>query len=503
MRSDAVGEILRPIVHPREAAMPVSVGSIDGSPSQITEESLAELSARLRGELLKPSDPGYANVRAAFNAMHVDRPGLAVRCAGTADVIAAVRFARDNGIEVAVRGGGHSIAGLSSSDGGVVIDLSPMRAVDVDPDARLARVQGGALLGDVDRETQAFGLATPLGGVSETGVAGLTLGGGYGWLRRKYGLSCDNLVSAQVVCADGEVRTASADSNPDLFWAIRGGGGNFGVVTSFVFRLHPVGPLVAFAGVFYPLAEAASVLRSFRDWMRSAPDEVTAEAIVVASTMPAAPDLPEPVHGQKCVIVAGVHAGDAGDGMSVLQPLRELGKPLADISQPMPFTAVQSAFDGFFPRGQLQSYWKSTYLAELSDGAIDAMVQRARERAPGGSEFELVYYDVFPMGGAVNAVDATATAFSERSAEYLVAVDGNWTDPRESAQQIGWVREGWSALAEFGTGSTYLNFSGRVDERIDLGVDDALGRNLRRLAEVKAVYDPDNFFHRNNNIAPA
>jgi FAD/FMN-containing dehydrogenase len=386
----------------------------------------------------------------------------------------------------------------------MVIDLSLMRTVQVDPEARLARVQGGAVLGDLDRETQAFGLATPTGAVSETGIAGLTLGGGYGWLRRKYGLSCDNLVAAQLVCADGQVRTASDDVNPDLFWAIRGGGGNFGVVTSFTFRLHAVGPIVAFAGVFYPLEDAAELLSGFREYAESAPDEVTPEAIVISSRMPADPHLPEPVHEQPCVIVGGVYAGDADQGMTALQPLRELGTPLADISQPMPFTVVQSAFDGFFPRGGLQSYWKSLYLSEVPDEATALIAQRALERPAGRSPFELVYFDLFPMGGAVNRVDPAATAFGERSAAYLLAIDGNWTDPADNADGIGWVRETWSELdARFGTGSTYLNFTGRADERADVGVDDALAKNLRRLAEVKAIYDPDNFFRRNNNILPA
>jgi FAD/FMN-containing dehydrogenase len=484
--------------------MTTGVATLDGENVGLSDDSLAEFATKLRGEALTPSDPGYANARVPFNAMHADRPSLVVRCTGTADVVEAVNFAREHGIELTVRGGGHSIAGLSSSDGGMVIDLSPMRAVQVDPEARLARVQGGAVLGDLDRETQAFGLATPMGAVSETGVAGLTLGGGYGWLRRKYGLSCDNLVAAQLVCADGGVRTASDEVNPDLFWAIRGGGGNFGIVTSFTFRLHAVGPLVAFAGVFYPLAGAADLLKAFRDYAESAPDEVTPEAIVISSAMPADPHLPEPVHEQPCVIVAGVYAGDADEGMAVLQPLRELGTPLADISQPMPFTVVQSAFDGFFPRGGLQSYWKSLYLTELSDDATALMAQRALERPAGRSEFELVYLDLFPMGGAVNRVDPAATAFGERSAPYLLAIDGNWSDPADNGDSIAWVRETWSELdARFGTGSTYLNFAGRADERADVGVEDALAKNLRRLAEAKATYDPDNFFRRNNNILPA
>ena len=481
-----------------------SLASLEGEKVDLSDDSLAELRMQLRGEALTPTDAGYEGARVPFNAMHADRPSLVVRCTGTADVVDAVNFARENGIEITVRGGGHSIAGLSSSDGGMVIDLSLMRSVEVDPEANVARVQGGAVLGDVDRETQALGLATPLGAVSETGVAGLTLGGGYGWLSRKHGLACDNVISAQVVCADGQVRTASADRNPDLYWAIRGGGGNFGIVTSFTFRLHPVGPLVAFAGVFYPLDEAGAVLRAFREHADGAPDEVTSEAIVVASVMPADPHLPEPVHGRRCVIVAGVHAGDPEAGMKALQPLRELDTPLADISQPMPFTVVQSAFDGFFQRGQLQSYWKSLFLQELADDAIDLVVEKAEQRPPGGSDFEFVYLDIQPKGGAINRVAAEDTAFGERSATYLIAVDGNWTDPGENADNVAWVRQTWSEIdAKFGTGSTYLNFTGRVDELPDAGVDDALAKNLRRLAEVKATYDPDNLFRRNNNILPA
>jgi FAD/FMN-containing dehydrogenase len=481
-----------------------SLPTLDGSQLGISDDSLAALRMQLRGDVLTSADVGYDNARAPFNAMHVDRPALIIRCTGTADVVDAVNFARESGIEVTVRGGGHSIAGLSSSDGGMVIDLSLMRGVDVDVEAKVARVQGGALLGDVDRETQVFGLAAPLGAVSETGVAGLTLGGGYGWLRRKYGLACDNVLSAQVACADGQVRTASADQNPDLFWALRGGGGNFGIVTSFTFRLHPVGPIVAFAGLFYPLAEAPAVLRALREYADAAPDEVTSEAILTASTMPADPHLPEPVHGEKCVIVAAVYAGEPDEGMKALQPLRELGTPLADISEPTPYTVVQSAFDGFFPRGGLQGYWKSLYLRELSDEAIDLIVQKGVERSPGSSEYELVYIDILPMSGAVNRVEPAATAFAERSAPYLVSVDANWTDSAENATNIAWVREAWSDIdGRFGTGGTYLNFSGRDVEPAGAGVDEALAGNLRRLSEVKAKYDPDNFFRRNNNIQPA
>ncbi|HSI98635.1 MAG TPA: FAD-binding protein [Gaiellaceae bacterium] len=484
--------------------MTTILATVTGEATELSDESLEGLRAQVRGGVFTPPDPSYAQVRRPFNAMHVDRPALVARCGGTADVRTAVNFAREHGLEVTVRGGGHSIAGLSSTDGGMLIDLSPMRAVDVDPDARIARVQGGAVLGDVDHETQAFGLAAPLGAVSETGVAGLTLGGGYGWLHRKYGLACDNVLSAQVVLADGRVVTASEDVNPDLFWAIRGGGGNFGIVTSFTFRLHPVGPIVAFAGVFYALADAASVLRALRDYAQGARDEVAVEAISFSSTMPADPHLPEPVHDRQCLIVGGVYAGDAEEGMQILQPLRELGAPLADISQPMPFTVVQSAFDGFFPREQLQAYWKSLYVTELSDELVDLIAGRAQQRPAGRSAFELTYFDLLPMGGAVNRVDPAATAFSERTAPYLVSVGANWNDLGENEAQIAWVRESWSEIAaRFGTGSVYLNFVGGEGGGADVGVETAHAGNLRRLAEIKAVYDPDNFFRRNNNILPA
>jgi len=476
--------------------MPANLATLEGKRLELDEDSLSELRLQLRGQALTPSDPGYEDARVPFNTMHADRPGLIVRCTGTADVVDAVKFAGANGIEITVRGGGHSVAGLSSSDGGMVLDLSLMNGVEVDPDARLVRVQGGALWGDVDRETQLFGLATPGGVVSDTGVAGLTLSGGYGWLRRKWGLACDNIVSAQVVGADGTVRTASAEVNPDLHWAIRGGGGNFGVVTSFTFRLYPLGPIVAFAGVFYSQKDASQVLRGYRDYFKDAPDEVTPEAIAI--TMPADPHLPEAIHDQECFIVAAVYAGDPDQGMEILQPLRELATPLADISQPMPFTAVQSAFDGFFPRGQLRSYWKSLYLSELPDEVIDLVAERGGERPS-----DLTFVDVYVNGGAMGRVGAGETAFGDRSAPYMAAIIGNWNDPADDADTIGWIRDAWEEIGKFGTGSTYLNFTGNADEEIDVGVTEAYGENLRRLAELKAAYDPENFFRRNNNITPA
>jgi FAD/FMN-containing dehydrogenase len=476
--------------------MAANVATLDGTQAGISDEALEALRAQIRGDVLEPSDPGYAGVRATFNAMHDGQPALIVSCSGTADVVDAVNFARDQGLAVALRGGGHSIAGLSAIDGGMLIDLAPMRGVQVDPDERLARVQGGALWADVDRETQAFGLATPGGVVSDTGVAGLTLGGGYGWLRRKHGLSCDSVVEAEVVCADGQVRKASADSNPDLYWALRGGGGNFGIVTSFTFRLYPLGPEVAFAATFYPVEEVADVLRRWRSYVEEAPDEVT--SVCVTITFPADPEMPEAVHNRPVAIIGGVYAGDVDEGMKVMQPLRELGTALFDMSGPTPFAAVQQGFDPLFPRGELRAYWKSQYLDELSDEAIDVIAARAQERpAP------LTLVNVFLMGGAIAEVGEEDTAFAVRKPPYMVSIDGMWSDEGDDAADVAWVRETWEAVKQYGTGDVYLNFTGLADEDPDAGVDTAFGRNLKRLAEIKAKYDPDNFLRVNNNISPA
>jgi FAD/FMN-containing dehydrogenase len=473
-----------------------TITTLEGTGAHVPDEVLDELRGQVQGAVSTPSDPGTDGGREVFNAMHTGRPALTVTCSGTADVVAAVNFARTHGLLVAVRGGGHSIAGLSTVDGGMLIDLAPMRGVHVDPTQRLARVQGGAVWADLDSEAQTFGLATPGGVISDTGVAGLTLGGGYGWLRRRHGLSCDNVVEAQVVGADGKVRTASADSNPDLYWAIRGGGGNFGIVTSFTFELHDLGPEVAFAATFYPLEELGEILRGWRAYVTEAPDEVT--STVVTITFPADPHAPEAIHDRPCAIVGGVYAGDVDEGMKVMQPLRELGTPLFDMSGPTPFTAVQSGFDALFPRNQLQAYWKSEYLDELPDAAIDLIAAKALARpAP------LTLVNTFHMGGAIAGIDPEATAFAERTAPFMVSIDGNWADPGQNAEMIAWVRAAWEDVAKFGNGSVYLNFTGRADEAPSAGVGSAFGRNLRRLAEVKATYDPDNFFRLNNNIAPA
>ncbi len=460
-----------------------------------TTPTLDELRAQVRGPVAGPRDADPA--RPAFNAMHTSSPDVTVRAAGTSDVVAAVQHARRHNLLVAIRGGGHSIAGLSSPADGMLIDLADMRGVHVDPLTNRAVVQGGAVWADIDRETQAFGLVAPGGVVSDTGVAGLTLGGGYGWVRRAHGLSVDQLVEAQVVTADGSVVTTNENEHPDLFWAIRGGGGNFGVVTSFTFALHPLGPLVGFSATFYPAEEYAQVLRGWRDYAETAPDEVS--SLVVTFTFPADPHMPPQLHDRKVAIVGAVHSGpDPEQGLAVTAPLRQLGTVLADLSGPAPFTAVQSGFDGLFPRGRLRAFWKSQYLDDMSDATIDTLDALARERpAP------LAMVEVMQMGGAIATVDPEATAFAQRTAPFLAAVDINWSDPADDTPNIAWVRNAWDRLRHHGSGEVYLNFSGRDGASPDVGADTALGRNLARLRRVKATYDPDNVFRLNHNIAPA
>jgi FAD/FMN-containing dehydrogenase len=461
----------------------------------VSHAAIEDLQAQVRGEVLE-AGRDRRETRHVFNLMHPSNPAVTLLCSGTADVVTGVRFAREHGLTLAVRGGGHSVAGLSAIQGGLLLDLAPMRGVQVDPERQLAIVQGGALWGDVDRETQAFGLVAPGGVVSETGVAGLTLGGGYGWVRRKYGLSVDALVEAQVVCADGQVRIASAASNADLFWALRGGGGNFGVVTSFTFALQPLGPAVGFSATFYPIEEIDEILRRWREYVCGAPDEVT--SAVVTITFPADPEMPPEVHDRPVAIVGGVYAGDAEEGLRVTEPLRKLGTPLFDMSASMPFTAVQAGFDPLFPRNELRAYWKSQYLDELSDAAIDTIAGRALDRPQPRTLVNTLH-----MGGAIATVDPEATAFAERSAPFLVSIDGMWSDRADDNATIGWVRAAWEAVREHGTGGVYLNFTGLADEAPSTGIDTAYGRNLKRLAELKAKYDPENFFRINNNIEPA
>ena len=465
--------------------------------TQIDEERFTALAAWFRGELLRPGDEGYDEGRQLWNGMFDKRPAIVAMCTGAADVIDAVNFARESRLQVAVLGGGHGVAGSGSVDGGMMINLSRINGVHVDRQAMTVRVGGGTKWGDADREAQAFGLVTPGGIVSDTGVAGLALGSGIGWVRNKYGLSCDNLLSAEVVTAQGELVTASASENTDLYWGLRGGGGNFGIVTSFEFQLHPLGPKIMAAIPMYAPADWGAVLRQWRDYVASAPEEVTSAAVIW--TIPGdPPGMPEPVVGRAVLITAAVYAGPVAEGERVLRPLREFATPIVDISSPMPFRGMQSAFDPFFgTKGTLRSYWKSLYLSEMSDEAIDVIVAQALDRPTPWSMINIPYF-----GGAVTRVADDATAFGHRW-PFMVSMDANAHDPGVSDAELkAWARDFWTELQQFSAEGVYLNFLDEEEEGAEDMVRLAYGANYERLRALKQEYDPDNFFRMNQNIAP-
>ncbi len=450
-----------------------------------------EFAAGLRGGVLRPGVGGYDEARRVWNGMIDRSPALIARCAGATDVAAAVRFARDRGLLVAVRGGGHHVAGSAVCDGGLVIDLSGMKGIRVDPAARTIRAEAGVTWGELDRATQAWGLATPGGVVSDTGIAGLTLGGGLGWLRRKHGLAIDNLLAVEIVTADGRLRRASAREEPDLFWAVRGGGGNFGVVTAFEYRLHPVGPDVMFGLVFHPASVAREALRFYREYTATAPEEVSSFAIL--GPVPAAPPFPPQTHGTPCLVFAACHAGPVEEGARVLQPLRDFGAPLADLSAPTPFVEVQATFDEDYPAGKLRYYWKSRYLDALGDAAIDRLVALAAERPS-----PLSTVDIWQLGGAMGRVGAGDSAFGRRDAPFLLGVEANWAAPAEDERNIAWARRVCAAMAPFATARPYPNLE--AGEGLARA---AYGANYDRLVALKRRYDPANLFRLNQNFAPA
>ena len=452
---------------------------------------LQSFKARFGGVTLTAGDDGYDEARSLWNGWFDKRPAVIARCRTAGDVLSAVGFARESGLPLAVRSGGHSLAGLSSCDDGIMLDLSLMRDVVVDPDARTARVQAGATWADFDAATQAHGLASTGGLISHTGVAGLTLGGGIGWLMRKFGLAADNLIGADLVTASGEIVRASSSEQPELLWGLRGGGGNFGVVTSFEFRLHPVGPVVG--GLMgFPLDRGRDVLRRYRTWAAEVPDEFTTIAAVI--TAPPAPFIPPDLVGQKVVGVAGCWCGEPGAGQTALGPLRALG-PAFDVFGPMPYPALQAMLDEGAPHG-IRSYTRSGYLADLSDGAIEAALEHGATMRSPFSQLHLHH-----MGGAVARVGEDDTAFGNRRAAYAYNVNTMWMDPSEDAVQEASNREFSSALAPFSTGGVYVNFLGNEGEaRIRAAYGDA---KFQRLAELKRRFDPDNLFRLNQNIPPA
>lgn len=461
----------------------------------IRDQTLNETAAqvfreRFRGEVLREDDEGYDEARQVWNAM-IDRyPALIARPTGTADVMTAVAFAHENDVLLSVKGGGHNIAGKAVADEGLMLDLSEMNNVRVNPEAQTARVGSGATLGDMDHETQAFGLAAPGGVISTTGVAGLTLGGGFGWLSRKYGLAVDNLRSVDIVTADRELRHASEDQNEDLFWGIRGGSGNFGIVTSFEFDLHKVGPEVLFGPAVYRYDDAPDVLRHYREFARDAPRECC--VWVDSLTAPPLPFLPVEFHGTRVLSVVQFYAGDLEEGENVLRPLREYGTPIADAVAPTRYTAAQSMLDDLYAKGA-RNYWKSHNFTELTDDTLDTIIDYG-ERLPTPQSDILIHQ----VGGAINDVASDATAYPHRDTEFIVTPGARWEEPTNDDACITWVRECHAALADDATGGTYVNFEGDREGQ----EQNAYGENYDRLIEVKTEWDSENLFRTNQNIKP-
>jgi FAD/FMN-containing dehydrogenase len=453
---------------------------------------IEELKRGFEGEILLPGDGAYESARKIWNAMIDKRPAVIARTATVSDVVRGVNFARDNGLLLAVRGGGHNIAGSAMVDDGLVIDLSQMKAARVDPTRRRVTIEAGATLADLDAATQAHGLATPVGINSTTGIAGLTLGGGFGWLSRKYGMTVDNLESVEVVTAAGEVVRASATEHPDLFWALRGGGGNFGVVTRFEFRLHPVGPDVLSGLIVYPLSAAKSVLQQYRAFVANAPEELAVWAVLRQA--PPLPFLPESVHGQEMLALALLYAGDPKQGEPLIEPLRRLGTPWGEHVGVQPYVAWQQAFDPLLAAGA-RNYWKSHNLATLQDGLIDAVIASV-EKLP-SPQCEIFFGAI---GGATTRPAPTAMAYANRDAQFVMNVHGRWDDPADDQRGIAWARDFFQASAPFASGSAYVNFmTADEGERVRA----AYGPNYDRLAQVKRQYDPENLFRMNQNIKPA
>jgi FAD/FMN-containing dehydrogenase len=449
----------------------------------IPESAMQKFRESLRGQSLCPGEPGYDAARAIPNAMIDRRPAIIARCTGAADVIACVRFAREHDVLVSVRGGGHSVAGKSVCDGGLMIDMSGMKGIRVDPARRTVRAETGLTLGEFDRETQAFGLATTLGVVSKTGIAGLTLGGGWGHLHAKYGLAVDNVIGADVVSADGRLITANASENADLFWGLRGGSGNFGIVTSLEYRLHELGPVLG-GGVFYPVAKAGEVLRFFREFAEVIPDELVIQA--AALTLP---------DGVPVFAVAACYCGSVSEGEKVLKPLRTFGSPVADLFDAMSYLQIQTMFDPFFPPGR-HTYVKSNFIRTLNDEVIETLAEYAKTRpspysfAPGLEHWH----------GAATRVGITDTAFPHRQYSFNFMAWSNWADPSESEKNVQWTRAFWEAMRPFLVEGSYGNY---VSDEGDASARAAYGPNYERLVALKNKYDPTNFFRMNHNIKPS
>jgi FAD/FMN-containing dehydrogenase len=452
-----------------------------------------DLKLRLRGPVLQPGDAGYDESRTVWNAMIDRRPAAIVRCLGTADVMASVQFAREHDLLLCIKGGGHNIAGLATADGALMLDLSPMRGVWVDPQQRIAHAQAGCLLGDVDRETQLHGLAAVLGFVSLTGITGLTLGGGFGYLTRRWGWTSDNVVGMDVVTASGQRVRASNDTNADLFWGLRGGGGNFGVVTGIDYALFPVGPEVVGGVVAWPGSEAPRVLDLYRTMAEAAPPELTLVALMRLA--PPAPWLPQAIHGKPIVAVVACHSGNPDEGEQAVAPLKAFGQPVGDVLVRRPYTQMQALLDATQPKGR-RYYWKSEYLAQIMPTLCEKAIEHAaRIQSPHSGVI------LFQIGGALNERNEEHSPVGNRTARYVLNVAGSWERAEEDALHIAWARDAWNDLKTFSTGGTYLNFL--TEDEGPERTAAALGKGLERLAQVKATWDPQNVFRTNRNIKPA
>ncbi len=467
--------------------------TIGGRDIELKPELLEGLKGRLRGSVILAGDDGYEGSRTVWNAMIDRRPAAVVRCLGVADVIAGVQFARANELLLCMKGGGHNIAGLATADGALMLDMSLMRGVWVDPRSQVAHAQGGCLLGDVDRETQLHGLATALGFVSLTGIAGLTLGGGFGYLTRRWGWTSDNVLGMDVVTAEGRLVRASNDENADLFWGLRGGGGNFGVVTGIDYALYPLGPEVVGGVVAWPVSEAPGVLELYRTLAAKAPPEFT--LVVLMRPAPPAPWLPKEIHGKPIVALLACHSGTVEEGEKAVAPIKSFGKPVGDVLVRRPYTQLQALLDATQPKGR-RYYWKSEYLPRIEPALCTKFMEHAaRIRSPHSAVI------LFQIEGALNQLDEGHSAVGNRDARYVLNLAGSWEQPVDDAANIEWARSAWNDLKSFSTGGTYINFL-TEDEGAERTAA-ALGRGLGRLAEVKARWDPDNMFRTNRNIAPA
>jgi FAD/FMN-containing dehydrogenase len=465
----------------------------EGGTVDVPESALTAFISGLEGRAVSRDDADYEEVRSIWNAMIDTRPSLIARCSGPADVARCVTFAREHGVLISVRGGGHNIAGSSLAEDGLTIDLSTLRDVEVRPDGGTVRVAPGATLGDLDAATAPHGLAVPTGINSTTGVAGLTLGGGFGWLSRRLGLTVDSLLSADVVTADGRLVTCDAERMPDLFWALRGGGGNFGVVTSFTFRAHEVGPELLCGLVVQPFDDAAEVVRFYREFSGSEPDGLS--TWMVLRHAPPLPFLPEEIHGEMVVVFAFVHSGDPAEGERLVKPLREWGSPAGEHVGVMPFAAFQQAFDPLLTPGA-RNYWKSHNFSELTDAGLDLVLEYAGRLPSAESEIFLAH-----VGGASNRVAADATAYPHRDTEYVMNVHTRWQDAERDAACVGWAREFWDATAAEAEAGVYVNFVSEAKDEAQVRA--SYGGNYERLAAIKRTYDPENLFRTNLNVRPA